>query len=390
MELPKIIESDYLDLCKLISNENINGDEFDNLLNSDDRLLSLIYLLNKHWLMATFEQKIKENHLWLALDEHLQSYILEITEVYKVRSINISNEINFIIETLNNNNIHSILIKGGANLFNNVANPPYTRFMSDVDILIPQESIIKAYDLLKSIGYTNLSEEDSLIAKEHHHLPALFNITEGSCQIELHKDILMKTSSYLLSTKEAILKSEPLQINNKLFSHQLHPNHQLILAIVHAEVSDHGYAENFLNLKMLYDLTQIIKRFDDRLNWEIIYKKFEDENSSEILVSVLYSLNILFKINILENKLNNKIPATYITKARLHFEKCVHSKSRIRKKFDIVVRILNNYTKKNILLKYGGIGYQSYLKGIFKQIFRHFMMLLDKKRLKRFIKKFSN
>ena len=88
----------------------------------------------------------------------------------------------------NDNQIDYVFLKGSAI---NQLDSKYVRYSRDLDILVRKQSLSKAYDLLKKIGYQYLNplvSDSTKFINNSHHLPILSN--GNGALVEIHPELL--------------------------------------------------------------------------------------------------------------------------------------------------------------------------------------------------------
>ena len=98
-----------------------------------------------------------------------------------------------ILELFNTHDMPPLLIKGAA-LCYTLYSEPYLRPMRDMDILLSENDVDQAQELLRNSGFT---QSGAPIPKDHHHLPALIKTVEGvKICIELHRGLYPNCPPY--------------------------------------------------------------------------------------------------------------------------------------------------------------------------------------------------
>jgi hypothetical protein len=239
----QITRQTFFDLGVWLSDEQHYQPEQLARLQNEALYLPLISLANTHWLIAPLANKLKTSEVWTLLPKQLQEYLTELERVFLKRSEAMKQEVIFVCEILAKNNIEVLILKGAASLFNGVTHPLSNRFMSDIDLLVPEKKQKNSFQLLQKNHYKEKSHELDLHAVEHHHAPALIK-DQGVCYIELHKHALNKLSQKVLNTHEVWQQAEPLALTEHLTVNQASPTQQIIITIAHSEISDNSYLTN--------------------------------------------------------------------------------------------------------------------------------------------------
>ncbi|WP_068546643.1 nucleotidyltransferase family protein [Thalassotalea crassostreae] len=406
VQMNKVTRQTFIDLGMWLTHpEQHNAEQLATLLDEDKRL-PLIMLANQHYLIGALKNSLEHSSIWAQLDEELITYLTELEQMFFERNQGIMEEALFACTHLSSANIPVIMLKGGASLFNGVFSPISNRFMTDVDLLVPEELQDKANEVLQQQGYAPNQDDMDIHAVNHHHAPALFRQGKGHCCVELHRWALSKAHSDVLSTKEVWQQAIPLSLapltltpenqntskssksNDKdpLTILQLSPEHQVVLSIAHSELSHRAFDEQFIDWRQQLNLQQIISFHENQntlLNWQDIEKHFNRCNKSDPLFSSLYTIEYLF---------NQKTPLNIrINKqAKQHVKRCIDlfvKRQRSGKKFGHLFSVLKGYKRENIYVIYGKEGYFPASSGRLKHAKRHLRMMFKAKYLSDFIRR---
>lgn len=106
-----------------------------------------------------------------------------------------------------NEEIDVVVLKGGAEILSPYYCDPAHRFISDLDLLVPESRLQDAADLLQALG-GRMHHIDEINLRGHHHLPAIE--WDGlPCQVELHRRIGSGASNTLLPSDDIFARSLP-------------------------------------------------------------------------------------------------------------------------------------------------------------------------------------
>lgn len=176
----KITEQTFYDLGLWLTHPNDHSEKQLTTLLDEDARLPLIKLVNQYWLGGALHNSLKVSDVWQALDEELKGYLAELERFYQQRNLGIKEEAIFACQILKDNNIPVIILKGSASLFNGVFTPISNRFMTDIDLLVPEDLQVKASDVLKQAGYSLLLDDLDEVGVGHHHAAPLLDRMQGT------------------------------------------------------------------------------------------------------------------------------------------------------------------------------------------------------------------
>ena len=117
---------------------------------------------------------------------NLQQNLQKLTENYKYKLFGMYQDMYEISNKFKENDIKAIFMKGMALNLAEIQDPDQ-RHCRDIDVLVEKNSLARAYEVLKSIGFSYLNEDcedESSFLEPMHHLPPLSN-SKGTV-VELH------------------------------------------------------------------------------------------------------------------------------------------------------------------------------------------------------------
>ncbi len=168
------------------------------------------------------------------------------------------------LKKLNEKNIHAILLKGGA-LAEIIYKDIALRMMTDIDILLEKNQIQKAEEILKKLGFKQITIYESSLTKElklHHQI----SYKKNNTTIELHWDILSSHHKFSVNISEFIKNSKKIFIQKVpcfIFSVENLLQH----LCVHL---DHHININEFRLSWLVDIAEIVKFHKNEINWDYL------------------------------------------------------------------------------------------------------------------------
>lgn len=374
-----ITRQTFFDLCTWLVAENGYSKEQAARLQKEDDYLAIVALANQFWLLGALKNKLSTLEIWHQLPSQLTEYLSEFEQLYFQRSETIQQETILVCSALKKENIDIIILKGAASLFNGVSNPISSRFMADVDVLVPEIEQEKAVQILDSLEYSDNFDEFDIHSAEHHHAPAKIR-KNGQCYVELHRWALKKSSNKILSTPLVWQHAKPLKLTDELSVKQLSPTHQIIHSIAHSEVSDRGYELKQIELRQLLNIYAIAHRFGSQINWLEVEQHFVNADKYDVLMATLYNAFQLFK---LETPITNRLDSA----AKAHFNLCLNKyedNQGVISLLDSITHVFSGYNKETILIMYGSSGHFPLLKGRVQHLGRHLKMIFNRKAVKKF------
>ncbi|MCO4798883.1 MAG: nucleotidyltransferase family protein [Colwelliaceae bacterium] len=328
--------------------------------------LPLISLANEFWLIGALTQQLKDKNVWSLLPDELTNYLSEIEKIYRERSLALSKEAIYCCRTFQKKNIEVIMLKGITGLFNGSYKVISERYMTDIDLLVKEEVAQESFKELQRVGYAEQAGEFDIRAVEHHHLPPLIR-ENGCCFIELHMKGLKESVSGVLNTEEIWQKSIGLTLENNLNVLQLHPTHQLILAIAHSELSDKNFDNKVFDLKQVHNAYIIAQFYYQDIEWSKVQEHFSREKSSHVLDSMLNCIYTLFHFSTPITKVNDALANQHV---KFIIEKYITTQGKVTL-ISRINSVIKGYSEETIVNLYGKRGSFPILNGRIKHFSRH-------------------
>lgn len=382
----KITEQTFVDMGMWLTHPNeYNARQLVTLLDEDARL-PLITLVNTYWLGGALHNSLKESNAWLQLDQELQDYLAELDQFYNQRNEGIKQEAIFACQLLTDANIPVVMLKGSASLFNGVFKPLSNRFMTDIDLLVPEHELQKANNIFIEAGYSKQIEQDQFVPIGHHHTPGLFREVGGHCCVELHRWVLKQSVSDVLSTEEVWKHVISLELTKELSILQMDPTQQVVLSIAHSELSHACYKNEQIDWRQLHNLYALVNFYENNIDWPSIFEHFNRCNKTPALSAILHSVAKLMGLTTPLTNAKDKAAMRHLSNCIKLFEK----RQRPERKFNHFFVVLNNYTKEGISQSYGVNNKHWLLLGRLQLIKRHLSMACSPRYLKLFINRVLN
>jgi len=183
--------------------------------------------------------------------------------------------------------IHTpVILLKGAHLAKFVYPHPGARPMGDLDLLIPQDRLDRAHQVLTSMGYTakrNFSIQWEM--KMHHHLPPYHLDNEI---VELHWTIASPSSTLTIDLEGLWRRARPAPGRNPSVW-LLSPEDLLLHLCLHL-LQD----EFFGGVRRIYDIAQALDFYQAELDWETLAARARQWGSAKGLFLILYLAAKLF------------------------------------------------------------------------------------------------
>ena len=170
-----------------------------------------------------------------------------------------------VLTSLAGNQLPVIALKGlslAKNIYGDIALRP----MSDVDLFVREEDLVRAGRVLLTLGYMQCFPAWERLSKTYHHLPPFTN--KNGVIIELHWNIVtpdspMKVDLDGLWERACLIKVDHLEVR------VLSPEDLFLHLCIHACF----HLQTGLGLIPLCDMAGLIKTFADKIRWPIVVER---------------------------------------------------------------------------------------------------------------------
>lgn len=174
------------------------------------------------------------------------------------------------------------------------------RPMADVDLLVHEEDLNKAEQLLVSLGFRANEDDHSRewYRNCHHHIVPYVS-RDNSLVIELHYELIDLKAPVKILAQDLWERSRQVDIAG-VPCRILSPEDFLIHLSLHAAVD--GYLGK---IKVLYDLAETIKFYQKELDWEKLLKLVQDYNISKYLYYAFWLTKVTLRAGVPTTVLDN-------------------------------------------------------------------------------------
>jgi hypothetical protein len=263
-------------LCDCVSSWNNSRDQVETLrnklLSGNIRWEHLVEAANQHLLCPALYGALKHKGLLSSIPTDLREYLQTLNDHNGERNGRLADHAEETIHFLNELSVEPVLLKGTANLLSGLYLDQSMRFISDIDMLIPENRMIDCIRKLNDSGYHFLGPHEADRWKTHHHCAPLIK-RNSNFQIELHRELVHKQHRPLIDASSVLKDSVCLKIgmaNARIPS----LSHRIIHNAVHAQLTDRSYSSGIIQLRQLYDLVLLADKMTDEEEWRSIFTRF--------------------------------------------------------------------------------------------------------------------
>ena len=202
--------------------------------------------------------------------ELVYRFCTSILELNGIRNRQIMSVIEDAGLALNESGITPVFFKGAAALLCDIYAEPSHRFLSDIDLLIPDMLGDQAIEALENAGFVRTDPNDFVVP----HCIEVMVCKRRGVAIDLHREILIPELQPILPCTDMLANVEKRRLPSGLRFAVPSPTHQVVINVAHGQLQDRSYLWNFQPLKYLYELHRLEKRYQDAIKWEEVTSRF--------------------------------------------------------------------------------------------------------------------
>ena len=286
---------DTLDLlCRCLRLTEITADHgvlAQQLRATPERWSGIIDLANAYYLTPALWAAVRETPLIETLPDDARDFLAETHRLNGVRNAAIRDQAADLVKALNANGIVPLVLKGGVYLFEKDENEDdafSTRMMTDVDLLVPEQDLERAFAAAEGMGCRMTHDPGAMQHDMRFWRPG------DIVALEIHRHVGKQRT--LLSPEEAFRAATPLdQAGIRLLAPS--PTHRVLHNVFHSEMHDRGYALGRLPLRALHDLKLLTGRHGKDVDWAHIRHQLSAAGSAHVLDAYVFAADRLLGIS---------------------------------------------------------------------------------------------
>ena len=215
--------------------------------------VAVIALAHRHRVIATLANSRFTNDP--SLPAGVRMMFTQIASGTREKAKAVAAQITDLAGLLNRAGSTPMLLKGASYSVSNLYPHPAMRYLSDIDILLPEGELDKCRRMLGEQGYAQVEKSPSA---QWHHLPGIAHPQKPAI-IEIHRWPIAFPYSKLLQAGEFLAAGIAHETSG---GKVLVPSdfHSAILTIAHGELSDRNYLLGRTDLRRLVDMALLARR----------------------------------------------------------------------------------------------------------------------------------
>ncbi|WP_191060382.1 nucleotidyltransferase family protein [Geminicoccus harenae] len=240
----------------------------------------LVMLASRHRISPFLGRLAQDPEASANLPDELAGFFRLMRENNAARNVDLRRHLVTIIGLLNRIGVEPILLKGAARLVDGTYDDPADRFMLDLDLMVPTDTIDRVMHEFQVQGYTFVPRAGHRPDEHHHQLPLAIDGTA----IEIHRSAGPVEYSTLLPNEQLWARSLPVCIDG-LNARLLDPVDSLVHMIVHGQLQHGRFLAGRIELREVVELarrlhhlpanaTQVILRRAEHAGYAAAFKCF--------------------------------------------------------------------------------------------------------------------
>jgi len=193
-----------------------------------------------------------------------------------------------------------LLLKGAEAILDGGLYPDVsTRYLSDLDILVPKSRLTEASVALNKVDFHASPGSEPTkrwVRPPFHHLPPLIHDRQGVA-IEVHQTISVWKFEPILPTVMAMDRRIKRSFRGSDYF-VLCPTDRIIHNIVHSQLHHGRHEQGMVELRQLFELTLLVSKFGNVIDWQEVENRFRAADRLEALQSQAEIVRALFAVGL--------------------------------------------------------------------------------------------
>ncbi|HUF71401.1 MAG TPA: nucleotidyltransferase family protein [Gammaproteobacteria bacterium] len=224
----------------------------------------MVQQANASFVTAGLWQGLRRSGLDGLIDDPVREYLDAFHAMNAERNERIRRQTLECVAALNRAGVVPMPLKGAAYLLSGLYAEPGERFLSDIDLLIPEAAASRASAALAGIGFR--AAPSRFDYTEHHHLPTLIR-TLNDVAVELHTAPVLPLARVSLSSDEIWAGATEHESRGCRWR-TASVTDTAMLSFLHGEVVDRALARCVVDLRGFQDLFRLVDRANGEIDWE--------------------------------------------------------------------------------------------------------------------------
>jgi hypothetical protein len=258
---------------------------------------------NRSCLAPALCTALADKGLSAAVPEIFKDYLDEIYRFNVTRNEALLEQLREVALLLNSIGVTPLLLKGGAALATGLFPDPGSRFMWDLDLLVPEEMLAESVAVLLANGYAvpeiyTQGVQGAVSWADSHHHPGL--VCPGApAKVELHWRLLIDGGE-LLQPGDIWERSRPYcgSLLPGASALLMSPTDELVYCFAHSELAHNHHLYERVDARHLQEFAYLCDRHRDRIDWGRLELLKQHPAYGDIFSSYLYLAKKLFRVDL--------------------------------------------------------------------------------------------
>lgn len=214
----------------------------------------LVRLATAHSIANFIPRAFEHGQIADCLDPEVMGFFRHLREQNRERNKRLADQLTEASNLLQRDGIPTIALKGATEFVTPIYDDPADRILSDLDVLVPEDRIDEAINILKSNGYT---DDDLAYDRTMRHAPALWRAGELTA-IELHTAASASPALGILPPQE-LFQNAVSGLDPALRAPA--PVDRICHLVSHAQIDSGRYSSNLVLLRDVADYARMFAKF---------------------------------------------------------------------------------------------------------------------------------
>jgi hypothetical protein len=256
------------------------------LASSQGLIYPLVWALKRRSLLLPLPRRAHQPEF----ASHPTAVLLAAYDAHLERQRRRRDQLGAIVNAFNSVGVEPLLLKGSRYLLLDTGSWCEARDMRDLDILCRRDEAAKAAKALERIGYRS----GEISFPTDHHLPLMW-LEQAPSAVEVHTEALSFEAREILPT-ETVWQHAARRTNEYGAFLALPDPWQLLVGLLHHQVSDRGYPRRVLALKALWEFASIGQDMPAHA-WQTVADHMALHGQGDVLGSFVAQASRLFALH---------------------------------------------------------------------------------------------
>jgi len=231
----------------------------------------VIYSSGQHLVSPALWFYLQQKELLPLLNTEQQEYLKLVYDLNLSRNAQIKNQLFLLLPDFNAVGIKPVLLKGIASLLGGLYETSGIRVLGDIDILVPEEKLEIAKNIMLDHGYTYTPFPNQDIDVEHRHLPGFVH-KQHPVAIEVHRFPVAEKYFGWVNSTTAQSGSVPLSLEAGVVRLPS-PEFRLLHNFCHCQLGDRGFFRACINARQMLEWVKLRDKYEAEFDWVSIQQK---------------------------------------------------------------------------------------------------------------------